>query len=400
VALRRTAVVKLAVDDETADRLHRTIERFKQATQIAADAGWDADDGELVTSSTELHHRTYDEVRERTGKLNADLVCAARNRAVDALWSCAAKRERGESPSKPKFTSDSAVYTRNAVTYYDDHVTLASTDGRVEAEFVLPEDSTRPPSTYLTDEWEKKEATLHRRDGDYYLHIAVVTESGKDQETAENGTVLGVDLGLENIAVTSTGAFWSGGYLNHRRREYERVRGELQRADTESAHRTMKGVGERESRWANDYLHRLSKAIVKEADDHSCSGIVFEDLTGIRDRLPDAKQYHVWAFRRLYQYVEYKAAERGIECVQVDPRFTSQRCSRCGATSRENRTEQATFHCEDCGYENHADYNAAKNVGMTYLHSGQTSPGGGATCQLALKSGTLSCDGTFVDAEP
>jgi putative transposase len=399
VALRRTAVVKLAVDDETEVCLRQTIERFKEATQIVADSGWAAGDDEgIVTSSTELHHRTYDEVRERTGQLNADLVCAARNRAAAALRSCAAKREQGKSPSKPTFTSDSAVYTRNAVTYDDDHVTLASTEGRVRAEFVLPEDSTVPPSKYLTDDWEKKESTLHRRDGDYYLHVAVTSERDEARDPPENGTVLGVDLGVENIAVTSTGSFWSGGYLDHRRREYERVRGELQRTDTESAHRTIEQMGERESRWANDYLHRLSKAIVREARDHGCSVIAFEELTGIRERLPAAKRYHVWAFERLHQFVRYKASEYGIECVQVDPSFTSQQCSRCGVISRRNRTGQSEFHCEGCGYENHADYNAAKNVGMTYLRSGQTSPGGGATGQLALKSGALTRDGRLDEA--
>jgi hypothetical protein len=67
-----------------------------------------------------------------------------------------------------------------------------------------------------------------------------------------------VDLGIEQIAVTSTGMFWSGDPLNHRRREYERVRGELQRTGTASAHRTIERLGDRETRWVEDYLHRIS----------------------------------------------------------------------------------------------------------------------------------------------
>lgn len=203
---------------------------------------------------------------------------------------------------------------------------------------------------------------------------------------------------MKTIAATSTGQFWSAGYLNHRRDEYERIRGNLQQTGTESAHRTIASVGSRESRWAEDYLHRISKALVHEAITHDCSTIVFEDLTDIRDRMPGAKAFHAWAFRRLYEYVEYKAAEFGIGTEQVDPAYTSQRCSKCGHTARNNRTTQERFCCQQCWYEVHADYNAAKNIGLKHVHAGQKSPRGRANYQLALKSGTLNASDEFTSA--
>jgi len=393
---RRTAVVKLDVGDHGDSLLHRTVQRFKQAAQVAVDVGWN-DDGRIVTSKTELHHRSYEKAREATNELNADLVQAARNRAADALNTCAAKRKTGENPSKPLFASDFVHYNRNAVTFYDEYATLATVEGRVEARFVLPDDPDAPQNKYLSDPWEWKEATLHHRDGDWYLHISVVREDDFKPEEAENGTVLGVDIGVENIAVTSTGTFWSGGYLNHRRREYERIRGGLQRTGTESARRTIEQMGKRESRWAEDYLHRVSKGIVQEAVTHGCDTIAFEDLTDIRERMPGAKKFHAWAFRRLYEYVKYKAPDRGIVVEQVDPAHTSQRCSKCGTTLEENR-DGTDFECLKCGYEAHADYNAAKNVGHKILSAGQKSPSGGATRQLALKSGTLNANGEFSPA--
>ncbi|MFB6117515.1 MAG: hypothetical protein ABEJ63_03270, partial [Halosegnis sp.] len=48
-----------------------------------------------------------------------------------------------------------------------------------------------------------------------------------------------------------------------------------------------------------------------------------------------------------------------------------------------------------------ADYNASKNIARKLakrLHSGQTSPSGGATYQLALASGTLTLNGKFYAA--
>jgi putative transposase len=49
-------------------------------------------------------------------------------------------------------------------------------------------------------------------------------------------------------------------------------------------------------------------------------------------------------------------------CVSVAPQYTSQRCSTCGDTDRSNRKSQLSFVCKVCGYCDHADINAAKNI--------------------------------------
>jgi len=125
---------------------------------------------------------------------------------------------------------------------------------------------------------------------------------------------------------------------------------------------------------------------------------VFEDLTDIRERLPQAKWHHVWAFRRLYEYVSYKAPEQGVSVEQVEPNHTSQRCSRtdCGFTHDDNRHGEQ-FECQKCGYEVNADYNGAKNIGLRYarkrthrLRSSPTSGGGDAEVDLRINSGTLN----------
>jgi transposase len=48
--------------------------------------------------------------------------------------------------------------------------------------------------------------------------------------------------------------------------------------------------------------------------------------------------------------------------VHVDPAYTSQTCSRCGHLSKANRPNQATFWCTSCGFAEHADVNAGRNI--------------------------------------
>ena len=386
----RTVPVKLDVSDETADLLHETIDEFLWAANYVVDAAWDGEWAE--TRSSVLHEQTYDDVREQT-RLHSNHVQSARDRAVDALEGVVAKWSKGEYASLPTFSTPFVEYNQRNVTLYDDHASLSTVDGRVTAEYVLP-DETRdtPHSEYLhSDEWEQTGATLHYRRGDFYLHVR--TKADVDApDPAVNGAVLGVDLGIENIAVTSTGVFWSADELNHWRAEYVERRKSLQECGTRDAHENVQAVGPTETGHFEQHLHRVANELLKEATENGCTVVAFEDLTDIRDRMPNARKFHEWAFRRLYEYVLYKAEERGIRVEQVNPKHTSRRCSSCGFTHKDNRPSQDTFCCQQCGYENHADYNAAKNIGYRLLRN-QTGGEGGAPVGVRLNTGMLNANG-------
>ncbi|MGQ4557244.1 RNA-guided endonuclease TnpB family protein [Halobellus sp. GM3] len=388
--VRRTVPVKLDVTDEQADLLHETIDEFLWAANYVVDSAWDGEWAE--TRSSVLHEMTYDEVREQT-RLHSNHVQSARNRAVDALKSIVAEWKNGEYASIPTFSSPFCEYNQRNATFHDDHAVLSTVNGRVTAEYVLP-DKTRdtPHSKYLCSErWETTGATLHYRRGDFYLHVRTKADVD-DPKPAENGTVLGVDLGIENIAVTSTGAFWSADELNHWRTEYVQRRKSLQECSSRWAHENVQAVGRKETGRFEQYLHRIANDIIAEASESGCTVIAFEDLTDIRDRMPDARKFHEWAFNSLYDYVSYKAEGREIRVKQVNPKNTSRRCSSCGFTHEDNRPSQDTFRCQSCGYENHADYNAAKNIGYRLLRN-QTGGEGGAPVGVRLNTGMLNANG-------
>ena len=65
---------------------------------------------------------------------------------------------------------------------------------------------------------------------------------------------------------------------------------------------------------------------------------------------------------QLVSQLEYKAEWRGGEVVKVDPKYTSQTCSKCGHVEKANRETQAKFLCQKCGHKENADVNAAKNI--------------------------------------
>ncbi len=206
------------------------------------------------------------------------------------------------------------------------------------------------------------ESDLVCRDGMWFLHATVEVP---DVPTAAPEGFLGVDLGIANIATTSDGVRHSGKALaavRHRNRELRR---RLQAKNTKSAKRLLKRRRRKEARFAANLNHVIAKQLVTEAE-RTGRGIALEDLQGIRERvrlrMPQRVRLHSWSFHQLGAFIGYKAARAGVAVIYVDPAHTSQQCSRCGQVDKHNRPDQETFACTSCGFAEHADVNAARNI--------------------------------------
>ncbi|MFW5963582.1 MAG: RNA-guided endonuclease TnpB family protein, partial [Natronomonas sp.] len=145
--VRRTVPVTLNVDSEDDALLRDTVEEFLFAAQYVVNHAFQ---GEYITTSKgQLQDETYDDVCEQT-HLNTGLVQNARNKAAEACKSVVERWKQGKKASKPRMTSPHVVYDHRTATFYDDYVSLATTDGRVETDYVLPDrDIDTPHTEYL-----------------------------------------------------------------------------------------------------------------------------------------------------------------------------------------------------------------------------------------------------------
>ena len=91
-----------------------------------------------------------------------------------------------------------------------------------------------------------------------------------------------------------------------------------------------------------------------------------------------SRSIHAACWSLFQQRLDDKAKQSGVRVLLVNPAFTSQQCSVCGHTAKENRESQAIFLGVQCGHRAHADINAACNI----LARGQSSrhPQGMGTC--------------------
>ncbi|MEF8882361.1 MAG: transposase [Halapricum sp.] len=195
--------------------------------------------------------------------LTADLVQKGIRRAIEAVDSGVEKLKKGEKTSQPHFESWSVVYDKRSATFNDDH----------------------------------------------------------DQ----NGVVLRVDLNVTGaFAVTSTGAFiGSADYLNHKRDQYEQRRGRLQQTGTRSVHLTIKSISSKFADWSLDWLHNRANELIEEAHIADVDGIIFEDLTHIRENIANGSQFQQWAYKKFVELVEYKVESTVLFVDFVNPAYTS-----------------------------------------------------------------------------
>jgi len=391
IEIRRTVCVKLALESYQEHLLEKTINQYREAANRVVEEGWNDERGAPETlDRKELHDTTYETVRDKTD-LHASHVQLARNRAAEAMTAIVERGDQGASTSKPRFSEPFLDFHNKCFTIKDDYATLATVDGRVRAEFVLPDDPDTPHQAYLLDdEYEPGRSTLVR-DGEYYLHVNL-KKSVRPPER-QKPWVLGIDLGISNLAVTSTGQFWSGDCITHWRENYQTKRRRLQQRNTRWSREVIQRVSTRLDGRVTQYLQTAANEIVEEAVESECSVIAFEDLDYIYEDVQQYPAMRSWAYRSLINYVSYKSKPAGITVGQVSPENTSLRCSTCEYVDTANRPTQEHFECTNCGYENHADYNAAKNIGRIYLQRNQIGDEGDAPAGVRVNSGLITKTG-------
>ncbi len=229
----------------------------------------------------------------------------------------------------------------------------------------------------LAQSIEYDSADLIFRKGRFWLHVVVTLP---DVEFVPIGEVVGVDFGITRPVVASSNQFFGKRSWKGTERRYFRLKRALQSKGSDSAKRHLKKLSHQVSRFRLNCDHVVSRQLVQSVSPGTT--IVIENLREIRNTTKQngkeqKRAMHQWTFNRLRDLLVYKAEECGCVVVDVDPRHTSQRCSRCGHIHRSNRQSQSRFKCQNCGFELNADLNGSRNIAIKYLASVGIADAGG-----------------------
>ena len=330
---------------EQADALRATLEAFNAACNYLAGVAFDLGSA----NKYKLQQAAYHAARERFG-LSSQMAVRAISKVCEAF-----KRDRSK---RPEFRPHGALpYDERFMSWKGlDRVSLLTLAGRL----VIP--VRFGPYQAARLDRRQGQADLLFRDGKWFLAVTVDAPAA---ESLDPEGVLGVDLGLVNVATDSDGNQYTGALLLGTRRRHRRTRTRLQGKGTKSAKRLLKQRRRKEARFQRHQNHVISKEIVAGAKDTK-RAIALEDLTGIRERIRSRKPQRAtlssWAFAQLRTFIAYKAQAAGVPVVLVDPRNTSRTCPACGHCEQANRKSQHQFLCVACGCAGHADHFAAENI--------------------------------------
>jgi len=401
-------------------KLHTDTQQFQalRATQLAYRDGlnyvsrYSFEHGKM-SNQIRLRDATYYQIRARYG-LPAQMATNVPRQvgaSYKTLWTKMkqnnAARKAGTTKKRYKGLDNPPKYVSPTLTYNyqrdysfkpDSQVSILTLSGRVVVGYsgyhehvALLHNGARIGAAKL---WYDKP---HKQ---FYLLVTLalaVTDPTPEQHT----NVVGVDVGIRQLAVTATTrgdqSFHSGKRIVPKANHYARLRKRLQQKGTRSATRRAVVISGRERRLKQDANHVVSKRIVTRYP-HSLIGL--EELTDIRDRTrrkhgkkASKKQRKAntrqskWAFAELHAMIAYKALRHSSMAIKVDANFTSQACPMCGHTCSKNRPNKGLmFICQNCHYTLHSDLVGARNVLMRTLLIRQDWV---RTGQLSLAPGSL-----------
>jgi putative transposase len=261
----------------------------------------------------------------------------------------------------PRFKSrnarQSAHYTRSSFRIKPDGLWLAKMDAPLRISWSWPDVdmSTLDPTIVIVS---------REPDGRWFVSLAV--EVADAEPLPKTGRTVGIDLGLKNFAVLSTGEHISHPkHMERREQRLKRYQRRLVRCQKGSknrikAKRKVARVHSKVRDARRDFLHKTSTRLVKKNDRIAIEDLAVSNM--VKNRcLSKSISRTGWAeFRSM---LTYKVERAGRELVVIDRFYPSSKtCSNCGHLLSTLSLSTRHWTCPDCGTRHDRDINAAKNI--------------------------------------
>ena len=351
-----TLKIRLYPSEEQAHQLLKTMERFNAACNVIGKIAFE----NKTFGKIALQKICYYQIRDEF-KLSAQMVVRAIGKVTESYFDKNTRDCLHTFKPHGAIVYDDRILTIKSI----ETVSILTLDGRI----FVPMSVCEYHSSIIDNARRVRgQADLGCIDGNFYLFR--VAELPDTPANTPDG-FLGVDLGISKIATTSDGKYYSGAKVKNLQRRHFKLRQKLQAKGTKSAKRLLKKRRRKESRFATDVNHCISKKLVEVAKG-THRAIVLENLKGIRERAKKGTRQTVcktmrqalstWSFYQLRQFIEYKARAAGVLMIYIDPHNTSRTCSKCGHVDKKSRRDQEHFICTACGHALNADINAALNI--------------------------------------
>lgn len=219
------------------------------------------------------------------------------------------------------------------------------------------------------EEWDKLSSSVRlNKQGQRWYATFVVEKPGAKEKKIER--VVGVDLGIKSTLATSDGQE-IGHFSQKLKQKLECEHEQFRRKQKLNACLRAKELPEVEygnrkvEAFARNEINRALNQLIEELAGEPGVAVAKERLSVAEMRFKSREMNRLLRAAQMgyiCRRLEFKLDEAGIRYRSVQAAYSSQQCSACGFTLRENRKSQAQFECLLCGYRGSADVNAAVNL--------------------------------------
>jgi len=220
-----------------------------------------------------------------------------------------------------------------------------------------------------------KEVRIVPRFHGKWFEIEYVYEEEEEEQNynLDKSRYLSIDLGLDNFAAVvdtiGTAFLIEGRYIKSVNRWYNKQKARLQSIYSKQNIKYGKKLARiclRRQHIIDNFLNQAVNYIIKHCLNNQIGTVVIGEMKDIKQKINlgvvNNQNFVNIPYERFKRKLEAKCEYYGLEYVEVDESYTSQRCNRCGTVKKSNRKHRGLYVCKDCGYVVNADINGALNI--------------------------------------
>ncbi len=237
---------------------------------------------------------------------------------------------------------------------------------------------------HINDGWRCTQFRLHKENG-HYVVIANLRKKFKVEENYQ--AVVGVDVNSGSFAITIQGGnkkvlkqLYLGQDIWHKQWKFMKRRSKLRSYADKGSGRTrraLRKIKHDERNFVTTRIWQIAHEIVEIASRYDAVIAIerLKHLSNGKGKKPNRanRKIHRIPFAKFKMAIQSVAWQNGIDVIEVPAAKISQRCPRCGYTSRRNwvffNRKRKLFKCK-CGYEANVDRTASRNIATLALERG------------------------------
>lgn len=229
-------------------------------------------------------------------------------------------------------------------TSFDGWLTLSSLGNKLK--IVIPFKKTKHFNKMLSVGIIKKGVRLSKED------ITLMFDLPEPIEKID-GKVIGIDIGQKTTLSCSDGQSIGEDPHGH---TYQSICKKLSRKKKGS--KNFKQVDKHRSNYIKWSVNQINLNGIKKVN--------LENIKHLRRGRRTNRLMSHWKYAELFDKLEAKLNDAGVQINKVSPTYTSQRCSSCGWVRKGNR-KRKQFKCDKCSFECDADLNGSLNISLNLV---------------------------------